>query len=373
MGNKNSCCVYHSPKNRGKKSENVYVYQQPGSTVEEEGVNTVQPPPTATMSGGVPHISEREPEESDQDPSSHPGAKPIFSTKSESEIQRNNRLRRRSQMILTHSGHKHHVDEFGQLRKFSSCSTIYMDDSTVSQPNLKTTIKSVALAIFFHIRNRAPLDEEKEQSLAALEPNILQIFDEKAHPLSKDPVPDDYQKRDPEHKIIYRFVRNLFNAAQLTAECAIVTLVYLERLLTYSEIDINPGNWKRMVLGAIILASKVWDDQAVWNVDFCQILKDIQVDDMNELERQVLELLQFNINVPSSVYAKYYFDLRALADAHEIVYPPEPLDKERALKLEALSSVCEDKLRLWHRKNRRRIASLDGHMWARHRAKAILS
>ena len=41
----------------------------------------------------------------------------------------------------------------------------------------------------------------------------------------REPVSDDYTKRDPEHKIIYRFVRNLFNAAQLTAECAIVTLV----------------------------------------------------------------------------------------------------------------------------------------------------
>ncbi len=49
-------------------------------------------------------------------------------------------------------------------------------------------------------------------------------------------VPDDYDKRDPEHKTIYRFIRTLFNAAQLTAECAIVTLVshcivYLNYLL----------------------------------------------------------------------------------------------------------------------------------------------
>ncbi|OWK03561.1 CCNY, partial [Cervus elaphus hippelaphus] len=186
---------------------------------------------------------------------------------------------------------------------------------------------------------------------------LLDIFDENLHPLSKSEVPPDYDKHNPEQKQIYRFVRTLFSAAQLTAECAIVTLVsarrvtwpragdeggqcarvfqvYLERLLTYAEIDICPANWKRIVLGAILLASKVWDDQAVWNVDYCQILKDITVEDMNELERQFLELLQFNINVPSSVYAKYYFDLRSLAEANNLSFPLEPLSRERAHKLE---------------------------------------
>lgn len=160
----------------------------------------------------------------------------------------------------------------------------------------------------------------------------------------RDPVPSDYNQYNPDHRQIYKFIRTLFNAAQLTAECAIITLVYLERLLTYAEVDISPGSWKRITLGAILLASKVWDDQAVWNVDYCQILKDLTVEDMNELERQFLELLQFNINVPSSVYAKYFFDLRTLAEANDLAYPAEPLSKDRAQKLEAMSKTYEDKL-----------------------------
>jgi len=82
------------------------------------------------------------------------------------------------------------------------------------------------------------------------------------------------------YEFLIRFVRTLFNAAQLTAECAIIALVYLERLLTYAEMDIMSTNWRRMVLGSVLLASKVWDDQAVWNVDYCHILKDISVEDM---------------------------------------------------------------------------------------------
>lgn len=41
----------------------------------------------------------------------------------------------------------------------------------------------------------------------------------------RDPIPSEYMTRDPEHRQIYRFIRTLFHAAQLTAECAIITLV----------------------------------------------------------------------------------------------------------------------------------------------------
>lgn len=64
----------------------------------------------------------------------------------------------------------------------------------------------------------------------------------------------------------------------------------------------------------------------------------------NEMERHFLELLQFNINVPASVYAKYYFDLRSLADDNNLNFLFAPLSKERAQNLEvrlhSLSGVC---------------------------------
>ncbi|XP_037704788.1 cyclin-Y-like protein 1 isoform X2 [Choloepus didactylus] len=265
------------------------------------------------------HISDREMPEDlalESNPSDHPRASTIFLSKSQTDVREKRK-----------SNHLNHVSPGQLTKKYSSCSTIFLDDSTVSQPNLRTTIKCVTLAIYYHIKNR---DANRS----------LDIFDERSHPLTREKVPEEYFKHDPEHKFIYRFVRTLFSAAQLTAECAIVTLV--------------------------------WDDQAVWNVDYCQILKDITVEDMNEMERHFLELLQFNINVPASVYAKYYFDLRSLADDNNLNFLFAPLSKERAQNLEAISRLCEDKYKDLCRAAMRRSFSADNFIGIQ-RSNAILS
>ncbi|KAK0418136.1 hypothetical protein QR680_013391 [Steinernema hermaphroditum] len=325
MGNA-SCCV------RGSATSDDKVRRRGGNDDEAKGrqyYNNHSFPREETSISFLPHISEREiPDDAEQDPSTHPTAKPTFMERSKSEMKLKDN--RRSFYVLdvytTHPALP--------LKKSNSCSTIFLDDSTISQPNLKNTVKCISLAIYYHIVNRKNRSNER----------LMEIFEERLHPISKEQISVECLGRDPDHRHIYRFVRTLFHAAQLTAECAIITLVYVERLLSYAEMDLCPSNWKRVVLGAIMLASKVWDDQAVWNVDYCQILRDTNVDDMNELERQFLECLEFNINVPSSVYAKYYYDLRTLAMANDLQLPLQPLYKERAKKLEALSRVCEDKL-----------------------------
>ncbi|XP_057398085.1 cyclin-Y-like protein 1 isoform X1 [Balaenoptera acutorostrata] len=217
----------------------------------------------------------------------------------------------------------------------------------------------LTLAIYYHIKNR---DADRS----------LDIFDERLHPLTREKVPEKYFEHDPEHKFIYRFVHALCSATQLTAESAVITLVYLERLLTYAEIDICPTNWKRIVLGAILLASNFWDNQAVWNVDYCQILKDITVEDMNEMERHVLELLHVDIIVPFSVYVKHYFDLRSLADDNNLNVLFTPLSKERAQNLKAISRLCDDEYKDVCRAAMRRSFSADNFIGIR-RSNAILS
>lgn len=60
------------------------------------------------------------------------------------------------------------------LKKSNSCSTIFLDDSTISQPNLKNTIKCISLAIFYHISNRKNRGQER----------LMEIFEERLHPIS---------------------------------------------------------------------------------------------------------------------------------------------------------------------------------------------
>ena len=47
-----------------------------------------------------------------------------------------------------------------------------------------------------------------------------------------------------------------------------------------------------------------------------------------------MELIQYNVTVKSNLYAKYYFELRALFKDNEKEFPMKPLDKKDAENLE---------------------------------------
>lgn len=112
---------------------------------------------------------------------------------------------------------------------------------------------------------------------------------------------------------------------------------------------------------------QVWDDQAVWNVDFCTIFPRIHVEEMNDLERTFVEMLEFNVNVDSAVYTKYYFALRALCD--HPTYPNTPLTKRIAQKIEVCSHKASALIR---RRALRNAKSLDFELELDFKTPAVL-
>lgn len=135
----------------------------------------------------------------------------------------------------------------------------------------------------------------------------------------------------------------IFEAQDLSAENAVMAAAYIERLIKLTGVTFDATNWRRIVLAALILASKVWEDLAVWNADFLCHFPNLDIDDLNRLEREFLMHLQFTVSLTASVYAKYYFELRALSDITSDNFPLSPLDKSKAQTLEAKSKGLEEK------------------------------
>lgn len=84
----------------------------------------------------------------------------------------------------------------------------------------------------------------------------------------------------------------------------------------------------------MLVAQKVWDDRYLSNADFAFIYPFFVTEEINKLEQKFLELIQYNVTVKSNLYAKYYFELRALYKDNEKEFPLKPLTKSDAVNLE---------------------------------------
>ena len=122
-------------------------------------------------------------------------------------------------------------------------------------------------------------------------------------------------------------------------ECCIICLIYINRLIAFTEIPLQPTNWRPLTLCALLVAQKVWDDRYLSNADFAFIYPFFVTSEINKLEKKFLELIQYNVTVKSNLYAKYYFELRALFKGIEKEFPLVPLDKRQCENLEINSKM----------------------------------
>ena len=66
--------------------------------------------------------------------------------------------------------------------------------------------------------------------------------------------------KKPSLNEVHLFLSELFTKAQLSAECSIVCLIYIERLMEKANVPLVAKTWRPVLLCGLLLASKVWQD-----------------------------------------------------------------------------------------------------------------
>ena len=119
---------------------------------------------------------------------------------------------------------------------------------------------------------------------------------------------------DPSIEEIYYYCKYVIVSGRMEKEIPILCLIYIERFLTKSGLLMNFANWKRLTLISLILASKIWDDDSLENVHFPQVMSDVSLKEITASEKVFLNLIDFDLVIRGTEYAKYYFILKSFAN-----------------------------------------------------------
>lgn len=206
--------------------------------------------------------------------------------------------------------------------------------STITRPNYEDILKRVTIVIHQHI-------QRCEQRLAKATPETyneglfhvkqMEKFSEElfttpqyVYHFVRAPIARmgflygirklSSQYSTPTLQEVHTFLSDLFVKAQLSAECSIVCLIYVERLMETANVPIVGRTWRPCLLCGLLLASKVWQDLGSWNSEISQIYPQYTIQAVNKLEGIFCKEISWNLYISSSVYAKYYFALRSLSE-----------------------------------------------------------
>jgi len=205
--------------------------------------------------------------------------------------------------------------------KANSTSSLFLSKLIPHSADAHILVKCFSRAVYYEVlRNRYVVAGDD-------------IFNEKLHPL--DSAKNNFDL-PPKQRQVEELLSRIFTNQILSAECSVMAAAYVEKM-KLRKMKLCPANWRRILLGALLLAEKVWEDQAVSNIDYTKSFPEMCVEDLRQLERAFLIRIQFELTLRPSEYAKYYFGLISLREHNVENYPIRPLDKKTARDLEAKS------------------------------------
>ena len=95
----------------------------------------------------------------------------------------------------------------------------------------------------------------------------------------------------PTSEDIFLFINPIVYKLRVKPESMVMCMVYLGRLCAAAHFSLDPFSWRWATLSCLALATKVYEDLAIWNADFTEAFTQISVAEMNTLEVCVNSLL----------------------------------------------------------------------------------
>lgn len=205
---------------------------------------------------------------------------------------------------------------------------------TIQKPNFQDALRRVAMIIQQHIVKIERRFCSGAENVDLFDSDMRDAFAEDNFvtprykcsmvklPMARAGVVYGMRKIRVEHHIptaddIYEFGHRLFNQVQLSSECSIICLIYVERIMEAAKVPVMATTWKPIFMCGLLLASKVWQDWSSWNIEFANVYPQFSLESINKLEILFLKMVKWDLYISSSLYAKYYFALRSLLEKQD--------------------------------------------------------
>ncbi|KAM9992952.1 hypothetical protein ACTFIY_010390 [Dictyostelium cf. discoideum] len=107
---------------------------------------------------------------------------------------------------------------------------------------------------------------------------------------------------------ITEYLTRLVKFSPCSKECFIMIIVYIDRIISKTNFIINSFNIHRLLITAIMVASKYIDD-IFYNNEYYSHIGGVTRDELNRLEISFLNLLQFDLSCPLPDYLDYFSKL----------------------------------------------------------------
>lgn len=121
---------------------------------------------------------------------------------------------------------------------------------------------------------------------------------------------------------IQQYLERIHKYASCSSQCFILALIYIDRLIQRNNFLLTELNVHRVIVTAILLAAKFFDD-AYYNNAYYAKVGGVLVSEMNGLEVDFLFRINFSLHVTPELFEQYRIELLSHSGTESLPLPPQ--------------------------------------------------